>query len=107
MSAIENLRKVYNYLDNHAASDEADLIAEVIQELENPWRAMETAPIDGEEVLLLFDDESLINPYAITGYHSLRAWRTVNHVSGKPSYWMPHPSLPTCKESLQVQKEGL
>ncbi len=59
---------------------------------QNEWQPIETAPKDGTWVLLLFEDEydqfsPLFQIYE--GFHSLRAWRTRDHVRGKPTCWMP------------------
>ena len=56
------------------------------------WQPIETAKKDGTWYELLFegDDESpnhFENGLQIYhGYHSLRAWRTKDHVTGNPKY---------------------
>lgn len=67
---------------------------------QNEWQSMDSAPLDGSWVLLLFKDEyDLFNPgfQIYEGYHSLMAWHTRDHLTAYPAYWMPLPLLP--KES--------
>ncbi len=61
------------------------------------WQTIDSAPTDGTWVILLFQDEDEqfnIDFQIYDGFHSLRAWRTRDHVTGKPTHWMPLPELP-------------
>lgn len=70
------------------------LISELSAKLhEREWQPIEGAKTDGTWYELLFegDDDSpnhFDNGYQIYyGYHSLRAWRTKDHVTGNPKYY--------------------
>lgn len=65
----------------------------------NEWLPIETAPTDGTWVLLLFkgneDEVGMFDDFQVyDGYHSLRAWRTRDHVRGNPTHWLPLPKTP-------------
>jgi len=66
------------------------------------WEPIETAPTDGTWIILLFKDEDG-NEDVYDGFHSLRAWRTRDHVSGDPIAWMPLPK--PHKEEVYTKEE--
>ncbi len=75
---------------------DSDLIAELSAKLrESEWQPIETAKTDGTWYELLFEgDDDAPNHFEnfwqiYHGYHSLRAWRTKDHVTGHPKYYRP------------------
>ena len=61
---------------------------------------MDTAPTDGTYVLLLIEPDEFEggHPYWMEGFHSLRAWRTKEHVGAEPLAWAPLPSENSAKD---------
>lgn len=84
------------------------LIAELSAKLrEREWRPIESAKTDGTWYELLFEgDDDIPNHFEngwqiYHGYHSCRAWRTKDHVTGNPKYYRPLVlPTPPKKESL-------
>lgn len=75
------------------------------------WQPIETAPMDGEVVLLHKPDERMVGPYIVTGYWgeypgSGECWivaggnplgyfsPTTQTPQGYPTHWMPLPPPP-------------
>lgn len=50
---------------------------------------MDTAPTDGTMVLLDFGDMDYHGPHIALGWHSARAWRSYEIVTGHPIGWWP------------------
>ena len=92
------LKDADKYTEHHIISYSPDTAYNLISELsaklqEREWQPIEGAKTDGTWYELLFegDDDSpnhFDNGYQIYyGYHSLRAWRTKDHVTGNPKYY--------------------
>jgi hypothetical protein len=118
MNAIEKLRKLHRHLV-FDLYEHADVILDIIQELENPWRPITDHKAKYKE---LCDSGAMM-----WGLMTNRGWeqyhlsvddegsmRTADDYADFFSDWeyedfthyMPLPAPPTCKESLQVQTES-
>lgn len=68
------------------------------------WKSMETAPLDGTDVLCVciapeFEGEENPNRYIRTCFFGLmtedyRCWMSVFGYEENPTHWMPLPNLP-------------
>ena len=81
----------------------SDIISSLLEIAE--WKPIEGAKTDGTWYELLFegddhDPNHFLNGWQIYyGYHSLRAWRTKDHVTGKPKYYRAMTCPPTNQET--------
>jgi hypothetical protein len=87
----------------------ADLWVKTVEEAVNSleWRAIETAPKDGEVILLYKVDERYSGPFTITGFWSTDDvwWPCAGAYEVKPTHWKPLPAPPEAI-SAAIQKES-
>lgn len=70
------------------------------------WNPMATAPRDGTEVLLDFGILEHYGRHVASGWHSNRAWRSYEIVTGHPIAWMPLPAPPTHTPAMGQEDSG-